>query len=126
MARDYIAERVFLLTVGGRRRRELRVRCSPMGALLRKLVVAVILVVWLFPGANPAQAAQARPATPTAPVAAQTQGGAPATAAEIEQLTQREQQAQDLQRFEGGGRVSISTTALIIVLLLIIIIIILL
>jgi hypothetical protein len=83
---------------------------------LRRLVVAtlaVLLTVWFCP---PARAEAPR----TAIVG---EGGA--SAAELQRLAQREQQAPQLERFQGGARISISTTAIIIILLLVIIIIIL-
>jgi hypothetical protein len=95
-----------------------------MLALLRKITVTVILVVWLFPGASPAAAeADSRQLTAFSR-SARAAGGA--TSAEIKELAERERQAGALERFEGGGRISISTSALIIILLLVIILIILL
>ena len=88
--------------------------------MLRRIVVALLLTVWFFPP----------PARADAPVAQQSQtsgrapGGAYGTPDEAQRLAEREQQAQGLQDFEGGGHVSMGTTTLIIILLLIIIIII--
>jgi hypothetical protein len=81
---------------------------------LRRIVVAVLLAVWFCPPAR---------AEPPPVVRA---GGVGVTPAEIQQLEQREQQAGHLERFQGGARISISTSAIIIILLLVIILIILL
>jgi hypothetical protein len=81
-------------------------------SILRRIVVAVLLAVWFCP-----------PARAEPPPVVQAGG---VTKGEIQQLAQREQQARQLERFQGGARISISTSAIIIILLLIIIIIILL
>ena len=103
-----------------------------MVALVRRLVVAVILVVWFFPPAGSARAAEipspssgpvvARTTTPAGPVRS-----APATptSTELRRYAEREEEARELERFEGGGRISASTTTIIIILLLVIIILIL-
>jgi|SRR5262252_5782470 len=99
--------------------------------MFRQFVVALLLVVWLFPppaGAETRSSAPHQPqpqpaASQAAPVA---RGGVPGTDAEAQRLGEREKQAQNLKDFEGGGRVSIGTTTLIIILLLIIILVLLL
>ena len=91
--------------------------------MLRQIVVAMLLTIWLFP---PAARADARPAEQQQrpqPTARQdrttTPGGVPGTNDEARRLAERERQAPNLQDFVGGG--SIGTTTLIIILLLIII-----
>jgi hypothetical protein len=81
--------------------------------MLRQIVVAVLLTVWFTPP----------PARAETPAAAQRQATSPAlgTAAEVQQLAQRERNAQALESFEGGGRGTIATSSVIIILLLVII-----
>jgi hypothetical protein len=87
--------------------------------MLRRLIVAVILTVWFFP--PPAQAEAARLGRQEQSVSR----GEPGTAAEAQRFADREQQAQELQTFEGGrGRGGgIAATTVIIILLLVIVLI---
>lgn len=89
--------------------------------MLRRIVLAVLLTTWFFPPAARADAPVSEAQRAHQNVSAPP--GAFGTAAEAQRLAEREQQAQDLQNFEGGGR--IGTTSLIVILLLVIIILIL-
>jgi hypothetical protein len=91
--------------------------------LVRKSIVVLLVVIWLFPGSAPAQAAPAGP-PPAPPATAATllataPSPQPGSAADVERFAQRERQAGQLERFEGGS--SIGTTTIIIILLLVII-----
>jgi len=89
--------------------------------MLRTIVVAVLLTTWFFPPPARADAQPAERQRTTQPRGQVAPGGEWGTAAEAQQLAAREQQAQNLQDFEGGGHISIGTTTLIIILLLVII-----
>jgi hypothetical protein len=88
--------------------------CDP-DLMLRQIVVALLLTVWFSPppARAGAPAAEHRPSTRPAP----------GTAAEVQQLAQRERNAQALESFEGGGRGTIATSSVVIILLLVIILI---
>jgi hypothetical protein len=99
-----------------------------MVQLVRKITVALLVAIWLWPGATPARAASAQLGPPTQPAPAAAEQPrrvaapgqpVPGTAAEIERLAERERQATLLQKFQGGG--SIGTTTIIVILLLVII-----
>ena len=83
--------------------------------MLRQIVVALLLTVWFSPP----------PARAEAPAVTQPQASsrpAPGTAAEAQQLAQRERQAHALESFEGGGRGgTVATSSVVIILLLVII-----
>jgi hypothetical protein len=89
--------------------------------MLRQIVVAILLATWFFPPAARADSRVSQQQRPSQENAASAPGGVPGTPAETRRLTEREQRAQSLQDFEGGGRVTIGTTTLIIILLLVII-----
>jgi hypothetical protein len=90
--------------------------------MLRRIVLTVLLTTWFFPPAARADTAVSEPQR-RAGQAVAARPSALGTAAEAQRLAEREQQAQDLRDFQGGGR--IGTTSLIVILLLIIIILIL-
>jgi len=81
--------------------------------MLRQIVVALLLTVWFSPP----------PARAEAPAVEQRQASRPAlgTAAEAQQLAQRERDARALESFEGGGRGTVATSSVVIILLLVII-----
>jgi hypothetical protein len=94
-------------------------------SLIRRITVALLLVTWLVPGANPAQARAAeRPSTSASSPPAAAPRPAPGTASDVDRFAARERGAGDLESFEGGAR--IGTTTIIVILLLVIIIILLL
>jgi hypothetical protein len=69
----------------------------------RTVVIAALLAIWAFPAtslARPLPASRPVAAQPVAPVAVTNESAA---AGEAKQLTQREQQSQDLQDFRGGA-----------------------
>jgi hypothetical protein len=95
-----------------------------MVALVRKIIAALLVVVWLSLAGTPAQAAASLPPAPAPiprlPAAAATNAARPGTAVEIERFAARERQAGQLETFEGGSR--ISTTTVVVILLLVIVI----
>jgi hypothetical protein len=98
-----------------------------MVQLVRKVTVALLVVIWLLPGPRPAQAAGSRPPSerPAAATGADvprtttTTKPLPGSVADVERFAERERQAGHLESFEGGS--SISTTTIIIILLLLIV-----
>jgi hypothetical protein len=101
-----------------------------MVALFRKVVVALLLVLWLCPGTSAAGPPEIRAATAAAPpgtgpsASARPARRTPGTREEIDRYAQRERQAGGLEHFTAGGH--IGGTEIIIILCLVIIIIILL
>jgi len=89
--------------------------------MLRTIVVAVLLTTWFFPPPARADSQPSEQQRSAQQPGRAAPGGAWGTTAEAQRLAERERQAQGLQDFEGGGRISIGTTTLIIVLLLVII-----
>ena len=90
---------------------------------IRRVVVATLLAVWCFPAASMANPAPRSPA----PVAAESAPAVPVTppgtaGAESDALAAREQQARQLQDFEGGRvYVAIGSSVLVVILIVILV-----
>jgi hypothetical protein len=90
---------------------------------IRRAVVATLLAVWCFPVVSMANPAPASPA----PLTAQSARSVPATrletaTPEADALAAREQQARQLQDFEGGRGVYIGSGVVVVILVVLLIV----
>jgi hypothetical protein len=88
---------------------------------IRRLVVATLLAVWCFPAASRANPSPGAPA----PIAAEPTSPIPApsvenSGTEIANLAAREQQARQLQDFQGGRAIYLGSVVVVLLIVLLV------